>query len=103
MGLDNSKNTGYGVHTIIFALKTILYNSNEKQKVITPRYFAKTVKGGNIHDYRNTVEISELKRYKHQLMNAYNYWEDDEWKCVKKEDRTFRLIFTKREKYDKEQ
>lgn len=100
MGIGSDK-SGAGVHTIIFALETILYNSEGKQKVITPQYFGKTVKGHNIHDYRNPLTRIELKRYKNQLLNAYDFWDNPDWKVTKREDRTTRLIFTKKEEKDK--
>ncbi len=99
MGIG-SDNSGAGVHTIIFALKTILYNTEQRQKVITPEVFGKTMKGYNIHDYRKSLTGQELRRYKNQLLNAYDFWDDSEWKCEMKKGSSFRLIFTRMDETD---
>lgn len=96
-----SNNSGAGVHTIIFALETILYNSEEQQKIITPRSFGKTMKGWSLHDKRKTLTRGELIAYRNQLMNAYDYWKNKEWKATLKKNNSFRLIFEKRNDRDK--
>lgn len=88
-------NSGAGVHTIIFALKVILGDTDEeqKQRIITPNVFGKIVKEWNIYDHRRTLTQLELKRYRNQLMNAYDFWEDDEWNCKMRKASTVKLIF----------
>lgn len=89
-----------GKHTVIFALKTILYNAEGKEVIISPRKFGKIVKGLSVHDKRETLSRSELIKYQNQLVNALRMWPsegDDKWKAREGNGNRFYIVFEKRE------
>jgi len=72
-----NKNNKAGIHTAIFALKTILHNTEEDQVIMSPRRFGKIVKGISLYDKRTTLPRSELLVYQNQLINALRVWSED--------------------------
>lgn len=90
-----------GKHTVIFALKTILYNKDkeENEVIISPRKFGKIMKGLSVHDKRETLTRSELIKYQNQLVNALRMWPsegDDEWKAREGDGSKFYIVFERR-------